>query len=93
MSSVERKLTLTPQCLLRVCDAEDVDVTSAPGTQGFHLGTRSFQVFTEARLKGSSPQRGFSDFLKGSVMAFYRLNRSRGNTGLHCRITLINIRG
>lgn len=63
MSSVERKLTLTPQCLLRVCDAEDVGVTFSPGTQGFHLGTRSFQVFTEARLKGSSPQRGFSDFL------------------------------
>lgn len=76
MSSVEKKLALTPQCLLRVCDAEDVGVTSAPGTQGFHLGTRSFQVFTEARLKGSSPQQGLVIFfLKGSVMAFYRLNR------------------
>lgn len=33
MSSVEKKLTLIPQCLLRVCDAEDIDVTSVPGKE------------------------------------------------------------
>lgn len=55
LCQVSRRSSRPHPSLLCVRDAEDVGVTSAPGTLGSHLGTWSFQVFTEGRLKDPCP--------------------------------------